>query len=454
MTTDTLPKGASRQFVLDGVTVTVTGISKGAGMIRPNMATMLGYIATDAAVAPGVLQDLIRDGANKSFNRITIDGDTSTNDCCMLIATGQAALPAVTEAKGPLFEALKKAVFEVCMDVAQAIVRDGEGATKFVTVEVNGGGNHQECLDVGYTVAHSPLIKTALFASDPNWGRILAAVGRAGVPDLDVSKIDVFLGDVCIASKGARASTYTEEQGSLVMAQEEITIRIELGRGDCSETIWTTDLSHEDSVCLEKGDCHEGGVAPMMFHESSTEPRHEPAFDHRRQALFLLVYAPLAGACADRRAVYRSGGLWEFPGGKVEAGESVDAALARELHEELGISVTSARPLIKISHDYPDKQVLLDVWEVSSFTGEPHGVEGQPLAWVSQRELAEYDFPAANRPIVAAARLPGPLACSFMPQRRGAEPRRTDGRGFRHALARAADLEPSRRSTARLGKGP
>lgn len=245
MTTDTLPKGASRQFVLDGVTVTVTGISKGAGMIRPNMATMLGYIATDANVAPNVLQDLIRDGANKSFNRITIDGDTSTNDCCMLIATGQADLPAVTEAKGPLFEALKKAVFEVCMDVAQAIVRDGEGATKFVTVEVNGGGNHQECLDVGYTVAHSPLIKTALFASDPNWGRILAAVGRAGVPNLDVSKIDVFLGDVCIASKGARASTYTEEQGSLVMAQEEITIRIELGRGDCSETIWTTDLSHE-----------------------------------------------------------------------------------------------------------------------------------------------------------------------------------------------------------------
>jgi glutamate N-acetyltransferase/amino-acid N-acetyltransferase len=245
MTTDTLPKGASRQFVLDGVTVTVTGISKGAGMIRPNMATMLGYIATDASVAPSVLQDLIRDGANKSFNRITIDGDTSTNDCCMLIATGQADLPAVTEAKGPLFEALKKAVFEVCMDVAQAIVRDGEGATKFVTVEVNGGGNHQECLDVGYTVAHSPLIKTALFASDPNWGRILAAVGRAGVPNLDVSKIDVFLGDVCIASKGSRASTYTEEQGSLVMAQEEITIRIELGRGDCSETIWTTDLSHE-----------------------------------------------------------------------------------------------------------------------------------------------------------------------------------------------------------------
>ncbi|MDD1015288.1 bifunctional glutamate N-acetyltransferase/amino-acid acetyltransferase ArgJ [Pseudomonas rubra] len=245
MTTDTLPKGASRQFQHDGVTITVTGISKGAGMIRPNMATMLGYIATDAKVAPAVLKDLILDGANKSFNRITIDGDTSTNDCCMLIATGKADVAEVTEASGPLFEALKKAVFEVCMEVAQAIVRDGEGATKFVTVAVNGGGNHQECLDVGYAVAHSPLIKTALFASDPNWGRILAAVGRAGVPDLDVSLIDVYLGDVCIASKGGRSASYTEAQGSAVMAEQEITIRIELGRGQCSETIWTTDLSHE-----------------------------------------------------------------------------------------------------------------------------------------------------------------------------------------------------------------
>ncbi|KAB5624322.1 bifunctional glutamate N-acetyltransferase/amino-acid acetyltransferase ArgJ [Pseudomonas putida] len=245
MTTDTLPKGASRQFQHDGVTVTVTGISKGAGMIRPNMATMLGYIATDAKVAPAVLKDLMLDGANKSFNRITIDGDTSTNDCCMLIATGKANLPEVTEASGALFEALKEAVFDVCMEVAQAIVRDGEGATKFVTVQVNGGGNHQECLDVGYAVAHSPLIKTALFASDPNWGRILAAVGRAGVPELDVSLIDVYLDSVCIASKGGRSPSYTEEQGSAVMAQEEITIRIELGRGQCSETIWTTDLSHE-----------------------------------------------------------------------------------------------------------------------------------------------------------------------------------------------------------------
>jgi glutamate N-acetyltransferase/amino-acid N-acetyltransferase len=245
MTTDTLPKGASRQFQHDGVTITVTGISKGAGMIRPNMATMLGYIATDAKVARDVLQNLLLDGANKSFNRITIDGDTSTNDCCMLIATGKADVAEVIEARGPLFDALKKAVFEVCMEVAQAIVRDGEGATKFVTVQVNGGGNHQECLDVGYAVAHSPLIKTALFASDPNWGRILAAVGRAGVPNLDVSLIDVYLDDVCIASKGGRNATYTEAQGSAVMAQEEITIRIDLGRGDCSETIWTTDLSHE-----------------------------------------------------------------------------------------------------------------------------------------------------------------------------------------------------------------
>lgn len=245
MTTDTLPKGCSRQFQHEGVTVTVTGISKGAGMIRPNMATMLGYIATDAKVAQNVLQDLLRDAANKSFNRITIDGDTSTNDCCILVATGRAEVPEIRSAEGELFAKLKQAVFEVSMDLAQAIVRDGEGATKFVTVQVNGGASHQECLDVGYAVAHSPLIKTALFASDPNWGRILAAVGRAGVPQLDVSRIDVFLGDVCIAKQGGRAPSYTEDQGAAVMAQPEIGIRIELGRGDCSETIWTTDLSHE-----------------------------------------------------------------------------------------------------------------------------------------------------------------------------------------------------------------
>lgn len=245
MTTDTLPKGASRQFEYEGVTVTVTGISKGAGMIRPNMATMLGYIACDAKAAQPVLQQLVREAANKSFNRITIDGDTSTNDCCMLIATGQAALPEISEPVGALYEQLREAVLAVFMQLAQAIVRDGEGATKFVTVKVNGGAHVQECLDVAYAVAHSPLIKTALFASDPNWGRILAAVGYAGVKNLDVSLIDVFLGDVCIAKQGGRAPTYTEEQGATVMAREEITIRIELGRGTCSETLWTTDLSHE-----------------------------------------------------------------------------------------------------------------------------------------------------------------------------------------------------------------
>ncbi len=245
MTTDTLPKGASRQFQVDGVTVTVTGISKGAGMIKPNMATMLGYVATDAKVSRELLQDLLADAANRSFNRITIDGDTSTNDCCMLVATGQAAMAEITQASGEAFAQLREAVFAVFAELAQAIVRDGEGATKFVTVQVNGGGNAQECLDVGYAVAHSPLIKTALFASDPNWGRILAAVGRAGVPNLDVSLIDVFLGGVQICQQGGRAASYTEEQGARVMAQAEIEIRIELGRGSHQETIWTTDLSHD-----------------------------------------------------------------------------------------------------------------------------------------------------------------------------------------------------------------
>ncbi len=245
MTTDTLPTGASQRFQHAGQTITVTGISKGAGMIRPNMATMLGYIATDARVSRPVLQDLLRDAVNRSFNRITIDGDTSTNDCCMLVATGQTSLPEITAASGELFSLLKEAVQSVAMELAQAIVRDGEGATKFVTVQVNGGAGHQECLDVAYAVAHSPLIKTALFASDPNWGRILAAVGRAGVDQLDVSRIDVFLGDVCIVQQGGRAASYTEEQGAAVMARPEIAIRIELGRGACSETIWTTDLSHE-----------------------------------------------------------------------------------------------------------------------------------------------------------------------------------------------------------------
>lgn len=245
MTTDTLPKGASRQINVGGATVTITGISKGAGMIRPNMATMLGYIATDAKVAQPLLQQLLREAADLSFNRITIDGDTSTNDSCMLIATGQAAMDEIGDTNSDAYGQLAEAVKSVMLELAQAIVRDGEGATKFVTIKVNGGGDRDECLDVAYAVAHSPLIKTALFASDPNWGRILAAVGYAGVPDLDVEKIDVYLDEICIAQSGGRAASYTEEEGARVMAQEEITIRIELGRGDFSETLWTTDLSHE-----------------------------------------------------------------------------------------------------------------------------------------------------------------------------------------------------------------
>ena len=245
MTTDTLPKGASVQFQHNGVTVTVTGISKGAGMIRPNMATMLGYIATDAAVSQDILQNILHDAANKSFNRITIDGDTSTNDSCILVATGQAALTPITEARGELYETLREAIEQVAMQLAQAIVRDGEGATKFVTVQVQGGANQQECLDVAYAVAHSPLIKTALFASDPNWGRIVAAIGYAGVKDLKTEQVNVYLNDVCIVAQGGRAQAYTEEQGAAVMQQAEILIRIELERGGSSETIWTTDLSHE-----------------------------------------------------------------------------------------------------------------------------------------------------------------------------------------------------------------
>jgi len=245
MTTDTLPKGASVQFQHEGVTLTVTGISKGAGMIRPNMATMLGYIATDAAVSQDILQNILHDAANKSFNRITIDGDTSTNDSCILVATGQAALAPITEATGALYEALRDAIHQVAMQLAQAIVRDGEGATKFVTVQVQGGANQQECLDVAYAVAHSPLIKTALFASDPNWGRIVAAIGYAGVKNLDTEQVNVYLDDVCIVARGGRAASYTEEQGAAVMQQAEILIRIELERGGCAETIWTTDLSHE-----------------------------------------------------------------------------------------------------------------------------------------------------------------------------------------------------------------
>lgn len=245
MTTDTRAKGFSQQFEYEGKTITVNGISKGAGMIKPNMATMLGYIATDAKVAQEVLQKLSREAADKSFNRITIDGDTSTNDSCILIATGQVDLPEISAASGELYEKLRHVILAAHIHLAKSIVSDGEGATKFVTVAVSGGANRDECLDVAYAVAHSPLIKTALFASDPNWGRIVAAIGYAGVPQLDATKVRVHLNDTLIVENGGRAKNYTEEQGQVIMSQAEIAINIHLGRGDFAETVWTTDLSYE-----------------------------------------------------------------------------------------------------------------------------------------------------------------------------------------------------------------
>ncbi len=244
MTTDTRPKGASRQIDLGGHTIAISGISKGAGMIRPNMATMLGFIATDARIAPDALQVLASELGEQSFNRITIDGDTSTNDACMLIASGQYSGPEIT-LDSPHLPPLQEALKEIYMDLAHAIVRDGEGATKFVTIRVTGARTRQEALDVAYTVAHSPLVKTALFASDPNWGRILAAVGRAGIEDLDVNVLEIHLGDVCLVRDGGRAEDYSEERGQAVMDQEEITIAIDLKRGEVSETVWTCDFSHD-----------------------------------------------------------------------------------------------------------------------------------------------------------------------------------------------------------------
>lgn len=244
MTTDTRPKGASVRVDLGGHAVTISGISKGAGMIRPNMATMLGFIATDARIASDVLQSLASELGEKSFNRITIDGDTSTNDACMLMASGQYDGPEIT-ADSPHLPTLREALRQVYLDLAHAIVRDGEGATKFVTIDVSGAASQQEALDVAYTVAHSPLVKTALFASDPNWGRILAAVGRAGVPDLDLGSLEIYLGDVCLVRNGGRADDYSEDRGQRVMSQEEITIAIDLKRGSVQETVWTCDFSHD-----------------------------------------------------------------------------------------------------------------------------------------------------------------------------------------------------------------
>jgi len=245
MTTDTVAKGVSRQIEIAGQTITITGIAKGAGMIRPDMATMLAFIATDANISTALLQECLNAAVNASFNCITVDGDTSTNDACMLMASGRSAVPAISSSHDPAFGAFTRAITEVCIWLAQAIVRDGEGATKFITVEVGGGADDGECRRVAFTIAHSPLVKTAFFAGDPNWGRILAAVGRAGVPNLDVSGVDIFLGDICIVEKGGRAPAYREDQGSMVMSKEEITIRVELGRGNCRFQAWTCDLSYD-----------------------------------------------------------------------------------------------------------------------------------------------------------------------------------------------------------------
>ena len=243
-TTDIVPKGTSRSVDLGGRTAAVTGIAKGSGMIRPDMATMLAFIATDAAVAPSALRSMASDAVESSFNRITVDGDTSTNDACVLVATGALGNPPV-DAGTSEFLALAEAVGDVARELAHSIVRDGEGATKFVTVEVVEAGDRSECLAVAYTVAHSPLVKTALYASDANWGRILAAVGRAGLADLDLARIRIWLNGVCIVSGGGRDHAYTEAAGSAAVARDEIVIRIALGRGRVEDRVWTCDLSHQ-----------------------------------------------------------------------------------------------------------------------------------------------------------------------------------------------------------------
>ena len=245
MTTDTIPKAASKVIDLDGVQVTITGISKGAGMIRPNMATMLGFLATDACIAPSLMKQLALDLAEGSFNRVTIDGDTSTNDSFVVIATNKAPHKPLASLNQGLGLVLKNAMMDVARQLAQAIVRDGEGATKFITVRVEDGRTSAECRQVAYAIAHSPLVKTAFYASDPNLGRILAAVGYAGIDDLDPSLIDLFLDDVHVAVNGGRNPTYREEDGQRIMKQSEITVRVRLGRGSATDTVWTCDFSHE-----------------------------------------------------------------------------------------------------------------------------------------------------------------------------------------------------------------
>ena len=245
MTTDIVPKAVSRQIRIKGRTVTVTGIAKGSGMIRPNMATMLGYVATDASISQTLLQQILRHSADLSFNRITVDGDTSTNDAFILIATGQAGHDEIVDLNSEDFRSLQDAVTEVSVHLAQAIVRDGEGATKFITVQVEGGVDQDECAKVAYAIAHSPLVKTAFFASDPNLGRILAAIGYAGINDLDVNQIKLYLDEVLVAENGGRAGSYLEADGQRVMNQDEITVRVVLNRGDSSVTVWTCDFSYD-----------------------------------------------------------------------------------------------------------------------------------------------------------------------------------------------------------------
>jgi glutamate N-acetyltransferase/amino-acid N-acetyltransferase len=245
MTTDTIAKAFSRQVTIGGAVVTVTGISKGAGMIRPNMATMLGFLATDAKIDPSLLQPLAFELAEGSFNRATVDGDTSTNDSFLVMATQQAGHAPITRLDSAEGQALRAAMMEVSRLLAQAIVRDGEGATKFITVRVEGGRTREECLQVAYAIAHSPLVKTAFFASDPNLGRILAAVGYAGIADLDQSGIDLYLDDVHVAKGGGRNPAYREEDGQRVMKQSEITVRVVLGRGNAADQVWTCDFSHD-----------------------------------------------------------------------------------------------------------------------------------------------------------------------------------------------------------------
>lgn len=244
MTTDTLPKGYSKQFEVAGKKTVISGISKGAGMIMPNMATMLGFIATDASVSQEILQQWCKELADCSFNRITIDGDTSTNDSCMLIASGKGELN-ITDTNSSEAKALYAELKEAFQNLAHAIVRDGEGATKFVTIQVADAASSKEALDVAYTVAHSPLVKTAMFASDANWGRILAAVGRSGVTDFNLDSVQIYLNDVQIVENGARCDSYREEAGAAVFALSEYTVRIELGRGAVQEQLWTCDFSHE-----------------------------------------------------------------------------------------------------------------------------------------------------------------------------------------------------------------